>query len=155
MANFQDLFKFEKSIMSASVEILKQVDITSSFMQTGATDLSTPRVELQSLTGGPIGHVKNTTYSGSIYDAYNGTLQVLVVTDRALNAVSQTDFTSKVISQLSNLRNFNTQSILPNHYVSKIDFRSTNVRVDAEANMDFSALSMEYIIWIRPDAWPT
>ena len=155
MANFQELFKFEYYFLSASIEVLKRVGITASFAQAGTADLTTPRVELQSLTAGPIGHVKNTSYSGSIYDAYNGTIQALVVTERALNRSLHSEFTSKVISQMSNLINYNTGSILPYHVITKIDFRSTNVSVDAEANMDFSALAMEYIIWIRPESWPT
>jgi hypothetical protein len=152
---YTDLFKWDYYMMSASVSILANAGITASVVQSGTTDLKTPRVELQSLTGGPIGHVHHTVNSGSVYDGYNGTIQVLVVTDRALNASTHTDYVGTVIANLSNYKNFNTGSVLPYHSVVKMDFRSTNVRIDAESNLDFSALAFEYVIYIRQDAWPS
>jgi hypothetical protein len=146
------LHQFVEAILSGSKMVLQSNGITGVEIQQDIDDLSTPRVELQVVMGSPLGHVYPTG-SKVLFDAYNGSLNATVVTDRINNKVSHSVFAGKVQSILSDLSYFNTGSILPYHLLSRMDLRGSAVSLETEQNNDLTNIGFEFQIWIRPDAW--
>jgi hypothetical protein len=148
----QDIYKFETALMNASEAVLTAAGITSSFAQMDNSNLSTPRVELQGVMGAPTGHVK---LSGSMayHDAWNATMNIIVVTERTNNPTFHNEFTGKVIAHLSDASQLNSGSNMPYHYVARSDFMGSSPSVEAEDNKDVSSLTFALSVWVKPTAW--
>ena len=153
VSNRNELFKFETYLISGSKTILNNAGITTAYAQQDNTNLVSPRVELQSVVGNRTGHV-HISASKADYDAWNATLNVVVITDRTNNPSSHYDLTSKVINLLANPENFNSGSTLPYHSVTRADYNGSTPQIETEDNKDLSALSFVLSVWIRPNAWP-
>ena len=104
------------------------------------------------ISGQPSGHTKISA-SRAIYDAWNVSLNVLVVTERTNSPTYHCDFTSKVINALGDDTNYNTGSLMPYHYIARADFQGSVPNVETD-NRDLSALSFALSVWVRPEAWP-
>jgi hypothetical protein len=104
--------------------------------------------------GSPIGHTRKTG-SYADYDAYNGQLNAIVVTDRTNSGGSHASYVGKVRNILGNYQNFNSGSLMPYHTMVRTDNRSSAVQVDGAENKDLTILAYEFVVWIKPDSWPT
>jgi len=147
-----ELFRFETYIMSASMQILADNNITAAYAQQETSNLPTPRVEVQAVIGQPNGHT-HISASKAMYDAWNANLNVVVVTERTLNQASHYEFTSKVIELLGDYANYNSGSLLPYHYVARADHQGSVPSIEAVDNKDLSALNFVLSVWIRPEKW--
>ena len=151
-ATLEDLFAMTEAVTSASVVVLTNNGVSSIPVQRSAENLSTPFVSLQVVMNGPLGHVHNLTGTGSCYDAYNGTINTSVFTDRMNNSMSHSVYVSKVLNGLCNASEMNKN--LPYHTIEKIFPSGTTVSVEENQYADCSVAALNFILFIRQEAWP-
>lgn len=150
--NIFELYKVDTYIMSASLNVLNNAGISDVFTLRGNQNLPTPRVELISATGNPLGHVFVSGSKG-YYDSWNVTLNATVVTDRAETPSMHDTYFSKVAALLADYSTYNSGSNLPYHTVYRADFSGASPTVQTEDNQDISTLSFVLSVFVKPEAW--
>ena len=151
ITNTFELFKYSDYMLSASVELLKAQSI-SVYGQRGSEDIRTPAVELQVNIGTPIGHV-HVEDSSVVYDSFNGTLNATIVSNRTINDSNHSNLVTDVYYYLGDIEAYN--SILPYHGLLMMKPNGYAVNVQADENTDISAVTFDFIIYIKPESWPS
>lgn len=154
MPDFTQIYNFTDAVLSASAVSLTAAGITSVPLQRGADNLTTPRVEVQVSIGSPAGPGAGHRFqSGSIdlFDAYNGTLNAMVVTEKINNPASHSLYTALAYAAIGDITQLNAN--MPYHKILQMTPNAVNVRVEPEVNADISVLSLAFIILIRREAW--
>lgn len=147
------LYDIENTVLSASYEILNGAGIPVYRQRDGADEV-TPRVTLQAFHGAPTGHCF-VSGSKAFYDVFSGNIQVLVFTDNAFNSVSQSVLKNQCLYYLTDKNNFNSGSLMPYHQLARADLQSVQTYVESDPdNLDISGISINYVIVIKPSAWP-
>lgn len=158
MATWNDIFGWESAVESAGYAILSpyinHVDLP------GESDLFiSPAVEVSMTRGRPTGHQQLVyTASGSvsriINDSYEGTLDITIVTDRAINDVSHSLYTGIARNLIGNKNNFNSGSLMPFHTVQVIEEQGTSYALDVPNNLDLTKLSFNVVMSARSELIP-
>lgn len=158
MATWNDIFGWEGAVESAGYAILSpyinHVDLP------GESDLFvSPAVEVSMTRGRPTGH-QQLIYdvSGSvtriINDSYEGTLDITIVTDRAINDTSHSLYTAIARNLIGNKNNFNSGSLMPFHFVQLIEEQGTSYASDNQNNLDLTKLSFNVVLAAKSELLP-
>lgn len=141
-----DLMNFSTYVISASMVTLKNDGIDSVPIQRASGSLTSPHVELSLLINAPTGH---SHVSGSVaeYDAWHFSLRGLVVTNRQVNDVTHSLYTSKVLNKLGDPRNYS----MPFHAVTTIKPTQIVTGFDAANSLDHSTIYLDGQVWIKPE----
>lgn len=155
MPNISTLMNFQPVVESAAASVISSsVGITSVYTIRGdGEDRPTPRVELQCLVGQPNGHVYLSSSREYWHDQYSVAIQALVTTHRAANEISHSTYVSDLRTSLTNNKLLNTASLMPNYVLLNPRLGGAAHNFDQDANLDKTALSVEYILCILPSAW--
>ena len=146
-----ELFNFVDPILSGSVAILAANGITGSYLQRGTGSLETPRVELQASLGNPVGHVRITSPSSSVFDSYTATLRATVVTNTKTNDSSHPVYVYKCKGILGDAASFLGR--LPKPNVLRVRTTGQTPTVSSEKYLDITTITFEMLVHIRADAW--
>lgn len=156
MATLTTLFDLQTPVEEAAKRILEHNGIQNVFISrsTGSKD-TTPYCSVEAGSFVPNSHVK---VSGSYYfnDMYDGTMTVVVVTERKNNSnVSHSINTAKVTNLMMQNDLFNTQSaVMPNHYMIRSMIVGSQHSSDEERFLDGTSMNFSIRVVIRPDKWP-
>jgi hypothetical protein len=158
MATWNDIEAWESAIESAGYAILSPY--ISNVELPGESDLFiSPAVEVSMTRGRPTGH-QQLVYnnSGSVTrifnDSYEGTLDVTIVTDRAINDVSHSLYTGIARNLIGNKHNFNSGSLMPYHFVQVIEEQGTSYALDGPNNLDLTKLSFNVVMSAKSEVIP-
>lgn len=154
MATLTTLFDLQGPVELAAKRILEYNGIGNVFTSLirGLKD-TTPYCSVEAGSFIPNAHVK---ISGSYYfnDMYDGTMTVVVVTERKNNSSeSHSINTSKVANLMMQNDLFNTQSVMPNHYMIRSVIVGSQHSSDEERFLDGTSINFSIRVVIRPDKW--
>lgn len=153
----EQLYKFEEYLSACTTDILSLNGIQSTPIQRSTGSLVTPRVETQVLMGAPTGKMYPISPTSIMPQAYEGTLIMDVVTDRAKSGQYHAQYVSKCNIHIGNIDNFNQR--LPYHYMVSIKTSPVVTGMvpignskDVNSNstvLDFSRVAFNFQLWIR------
>ena len=155
--NLDDLFQFEKNLEAAFSGILSTA--TPHVYLSRSTDTNqSPRLEIKATVGQTQNHAKGMIDRVRwVYDTYDGTIEVKVVTNRTSEAKSDAHY--KLIGQVRarmQLYWITQEWTKQNSPLLVMDVReaSSDTSFDDEMNLDTSTLTFAIYFSINPNAWP-
>ena len=156
--NLDDLFQFEKNLEAAFAGILSTA--TPHVYLSRSTDSNqSPRLEIKATVGQTQNHAKSMIDRGRwVYDTYDGTIEVNVVTNRTSEAKSDAHY--KLVGQVRarmQLYWVTQEWVKQNSPLLVMDVReaSSDASFVDENDLDTSTLTFAIYFSINPNAWPT
>lgn len=163
--NLEEIFQFEKWLEEGFMEMLSPV-CHSIYGSLSAADDTSPRIIVRATVGEIVGNHEHVFENGgpdegghfrSVYDAYNATIEVTVVTNRVTDAKSQNHY--KMIGGVRAkmqrdyaILNWNQQNPL----CLNTDLRevgSARTILD-DMSLDTTAISHTVVFNVKPAVWP-
>ena len=124
------------------------------------TAANTPRIEVKAITGAALNHAHkfpNVNSQAFMYDAYEGTIEITIATNREVDAPTQTHLqllglVRAKLQRVNVLANWQTYQ----HVILITDIReqgTTDSFID-EQGVDYSVIEHYVLFNVNPDAWP-
>ena len=148
--DFETIYNIEETVLSASSAALLNQGIAAAYTERDIEVISTPFVALTINAGSPI-HMYWLDNTGSVYDAWNFSMDATVCTNRMKNNISHSIYRNKVINTLADYRTYDT---LPYHIVNDLKVESNNKGLDEANDLDTTNIRLGFQVWVKPDAWP-
>jgi len=153
-----EIFKFENNLESSFCGILKTAT-PHVYLSRMVDSAQSPRLEIKATTGQTQNHAKLAVDRVRwVYDTYDGTIEVKIVTNRTSEAKS--DAHAKLVGQARarmQLYYITQEWTKQNSPLLVMDVReaSSDTSFDDEMNLDTSTLTFAIYFSINPNAWPT
>lgn len=154
MASINTLYDIQTPVEDAAKAILTYNGLKNIFTSRGTGSKDTvPYVSIEAGSFIPNSHVH---LSGSYFyhDIFNGSMEVLVITERKLTPASHSVYVGKVMNYMMANDLFNTQSAMPNHYMIRSTISGVQTSTDEERFLDGTKVSFNLTVAVRPDVWP-
>lgn len=154
--DYPTLYRFEDTLIPRYAAVLTTNSVTN-YSPRGTADLASPRVELTMQMGGTDGHAFTVPGGGTMFDRWNFTLAVRVVTARNQSAASHATYLGKVRYLMLAPSTSTTINALLSYHVLCIQLMAedpSELEVIPEEDHDVTNLKFSGMVAIKSDAWP-
>ena len=145
-----ELYDIDDLILSASSAAVRSLGIGSVYQEKDTEKAVTPFVAFTIQSGNPI-HQWYLESTGSVYDAWNYSMNAVICTNRYNNNVSHSIYRNKVIDKIADYRTYDN---LPYHIVDNMRVTNVGKGMDESNDLDMSTINIDFNVWIKPSAWP-
>ena len=154
--DYPTLYRFEDVIIPRYAAVLTANSVTNASPR-GTADLSSPRAELAMMMTGTDNHAAVVTGGKTMFDRWNFTMSVRVVTARNQSASSHTTYLGKVRYLMLAPSTSTTINALLSYHVLCAQLMAedaSELEVIPEEDHDVTVLKFSGIVAIKSDAWP-
>lgn len=154
--DYPTLYRFEDTLLPQYKAVLTTNSVTSYILRS-TSDMATPRVEMEMMMGGTDGHAFTVPGGGTMFDRWNFTLNVKVVTARNQSAASHTTYLGKVRYLMLAPSTHTTINALLSYHVLCIQLMGedpSELEVIPDEDHDVTTLKFSGMVAIKSDAWP-
>ena len=148
--NTYTLYNIDETILSCSSAAATSSGFFSVYEEREIEKARTPFVAFTLQAGSPI-HQWWLEGTGSVYDAWQYSMEATVCTNRYNNNVSHSIYRNKVIDILADNRTYDN---LEYYWVNNMRVASVTKAMSEEHDLDLSTVRIDFDVWIKPTAWP-
>jgi hypothetical protein len=153
--DLQTLYKVEDAIEAAWKTVLQAEGLTA-FKTRDDDVLTLPRVDILVALGGATGHRGLRAPGQFALDAWAGQVTLQVKTKRVSDQPeTHADWVAEVRLAAQYFEDRLGASVLPFHALSMVQESGTERSVGDDDETDISAISFDFIVSIRSNAWPS
>jgi hypothetical protein len=148
--NTYTLYNIDEVVLSASAAAATSLGFYAIYEERDIEKMRTPFVAFTIQSGAPI-HQWWLTNTGSVYDAWQYSLEATICTNKCFNNTSHSIYRNKVIDTIADCRTYDN---LTYHYVNNMRVSNIAKSMDKENDLDMSTVRIDFDVWIKPEAWP-